>query len=493
MSSLDLLANAKSRFQAADYPETERLVRQALAQAESQRDYPTIAEARIWLGATLVQQGQYAIAMQCLHNALDLIQTQSLAMHAGRACNYLAICYEELGDFPQAVSWYERGLKEARQAGDREVQVYLLSNLADGWVTAGAGHKAMPLLDQATEVARSVGDLTHEAWCLSARARLLESLGEREAARRDHRTAIEVARRCPSERVLAETLKDKGAFLARNGEPGTALDRLNEALDLAEKLDIRREMFRTHEVLANVFEQLGQWQAALHHYRQFHLIQATVLDDLVKAKVETLNASFELQRVRHEQEISRLRNDELAIALRQVETQARELEKLSLRDPLTGIYNRRYLEGALGEAFSRMKANRQPLCVAMVDVDHFKQINDRFGHGIGDSVLCRLARVVEQRLRGGDILARFGGEEFVLVLPMVSLKLMLDRSESIRAGIEAEDWSQVAPDLRVTISLGVASIDEAVNWEAMIALADQRMYDAKHAGRNRVGGPQGVQ
>lgn len=493
MSSSDLLASAKLRFQAADYPETERLVRQALAKAETQRDFPTMAEGRIWLGATLVQQGQYAVAMQCLNEALDLIQTNELSMHAGRACNYMAICFEELGDFAQAVGWYERGLKEARQAGDREVQVYLLSNLADGWVTAGAGYKAMPFLDQAADVARSIGDLNHEASCLSARARLLESLGEREAARRDYRTAVEVARRCPSERILAETLKDKGAFLARNGEPGAALDRLNEALDLAEKLDIRREMFRTHEVLANVYEQLGQWQAALHHYRQFHLIQATVLDDLVKAKVETLNASFELQRARHEQEISRLRNDELAIALKQVESQARELETLSLRDPLTGTYNRRYLEGALGEAFARMKVNRQQLCVAMFDVDHFKQINDRFGHGIGDSVLCRLARIVEQRLRGGDILARYGGEEFVLVLPLISPKLMLDRGEAIRRSIEVEDWSQVAPDLEVTISLGVASIDEAANWEAVIALADQRMYEAKRAGRNRVGGPQGVQ
>ena len=226
------------------------------------------------------------------------------------------------------------------------------------------------------------------------RARLRENLGESAIARCDHATAVEVALRSRSERILAETLRDEGAFLALNGDTAAGIERLTKSLAMATKLDIRRTIH-----LAMVHEQLEEWQSALHHYRQFHALHAGVFDEVVKAKLENLNAVFELQRARHQEEISRLRNDELAGALRQVEEQARELEKLSLHDALTGANNRRYLEAALSEGFARAKQAQHPLCVAMIDVDRFKQINDHHGHAIGDDVLCRLSRLVEQRLR----------------------------------------------------------------------------------------------
>ncbi len=483
-----LLQAAKRRFECADYRETERLAREALDVAVAQDDFSSIAQARTWLGAGLTQLGRYAAALQCLHDVLGVVAAHGLGMHTGRAYNYIAVCHEEMGDFPTAVGWYERGIAQARQAGDNEVAVYLLSNLADGWVTAGSVDKAMPLLDEAIDVARSIGDQAHEAWCLSARARLLENLGEVGISRRDHATAVVVARSSRAERILAETLRDEGAFLARNGDPESAIDRLQQALALAGKLDIRREMYRAHETLASVHEQRGQWELALRHYRQFHAIHADVFDDLVKAKLENLDAVSELQQARHQEEISRLRNDELATALNKVEQQATELERLSLHDALTGTCNRRYLETALDAACTCAIPGQQALCVAMLDVDHFKQINDRHGHAIGDTVLCRLARIVEHWLRSGDIIARYGGEEFVLVLPRIGMQQMHERAEAIRRSIEEDAWSMIASGLHVTISVGIASAEGTTHWETLLARADHRMYRAKNAGRNRVCG-----
>ena len=257
-----LLVAAKRRFECADYPATERLAREALDAAEARHDIASAIEARVWLGAGLAQQGQYATALRWLHDAVDLSDANALPLHACRACNYIAVCHEEIGDFATAVEWYERGLEQARRVGNREVEVYLLSNLADGWVTAGSAHKAMPLLDQAVDAARSVGDQAHEAWCLSARARLRESLAENPSARCDHAIAVEVALRSRSERILAETLRDEGAFLARNGDTAAGIERLTRSLAIATKLDIRREMYRAHEALATVHEQLGEWQSA---------------------------------------------------------------------------------------------------------------------------------------------------------------------------------------------------------------------------------------
>ncbi|MBI2308782.1 MAG: diguanylate cyclase [Rhodocyclales bacterium] len=161
-----------------------------------------------------------------------------------------------------------------------------------------------------------------------------------------------------------------------------------------------------------------------------------------------------------------------------------ELRRLSTTDGLTGLYNRRHLENTLRNELDRARRTRQPLAIVMFDVDHFKRFNDTYGHDQGDRVLQAVADTMRANLREPDVPCRYGGEEFLLILPATAQATAVDMAEQLRAAVEA----MAVDDLRVTISLGVASTPEIDTTipDTLIAAADAALYRAKEGGRNRV-------
>jgi diguanylate cyclase (GGDEF)-like protein len=161
---------------------------------------------------------------------------------------------------------------------------------------------------------------------------------------------------------------------------------------------------------------------------------------------------------------------------------------LSIRDPLTGLFNRRYLEEAMGQELHRAKRNAHQMAIVMVDIDHFKRFNDDFGHDGGDAVLRALAAFFRHQLRGSDIACRFGGEEFAFILSPATVEGALQRAEQIRADAAKLSVNHGNRTLSaVTLSLGVAIFpDHATEPAALIKAADVALYQAKAGGRNRV-------
>jgi two-component system cell cycle response regulator len=163
------------------------------------------------------------------------------------------------------------------------------------------------------------------------------------------------------------------------------------------------------------------------------------------------------------------------------------LEELSRTDPLTEIANRRAFEEELHARFEHACRYNRPLSLAMIDVDHFKDINDTYGHQAGDMVLRRLAGVLRRCSRQSDVVARYGGEEFAVILPETQLFDALQFAEKIRAAVAAEDMGEGMPP-RVTVSIGVAAMGHSIFRTAaeLVAAADAALYRAKAKGRNRV-------
>jgi diguanylate cyclase (GGDEF)-like protein/PAS domain S-box-containing protein len=164
------------------------------------------------------------------------------------------------------------------------------------------------------------------------------------------------------------------------------------------------------------------------------------------------------------------------------------LRQESLHDPLTGLFNRRYMEEMLEREIQRSQRNQQQISIIMLDVDNFKKINDTFGHAAGDTVLHNLGLFLLKYVRGGDIACRYGGDEFILVLPGASLKVTEQRAEKIRREAQSlmTDQYRKMPG-GFTLSLGVAVYpDQGSNRKAILAAADAALYAAKEAGRNRV-------
>jgi diguanylate cyclase (GGDEF)-like protein len=165
---------------------------------------------------------------------------------------------------------------------------------------------------------------------------------------------------------------------------------------------------------------------------------------------------------------------------------SRTLERESQEDPLTAIPNRRAFGRRLAAEIEVARAMGQPLTLAVADLDHFKIINDRMGHRVGDEVLRRSATIMQRHCRPVDMVARIGGEEFALILPGLDLPSASARCEALRSAVELHPWTTVHPGLRVTLSIGISQWDGACGADELVHAADTRLYTAKHAGRNRV-------
>jgi len=184
-------------------------------------------------------------------------------------------------------------------------------------------------------------------------------------------------------------------------------------------------------------------------------------------------------------EVSRLRAG-LHARNRELAMMASKLSDLASRDDLTGLWNRREFMRLLTEEKKRAERRHGRFCIALIDADHFKQVNDRHGHLVGDAVLKELAEVFDHTRRMTDTLARYGGEEFILLLIDADADAALHALERMRIGVEKHGWEKVAGGLRVTISIGVAAWQMGEDIGHAINRADAALYAAKSAGRNCV-------
>lgn len=163
--------------------------------------------------------------------------------------------------------------------------------------------------------------------------------------------------------------------------------------------------------------------------------------------------------------------------------QRRQLEALASRDPLTGAYNRRAMDRELHIAAEAYRRHRTPVGVAMLDIDHFKRVNDELGHEAGDAVLVDFVRLVQSRARAGDRLFRHGGEEFVLLLPGTDAESLRQLADELREVIATRLAANGRP---ITVSIGAAALAPGEQVAQWLARADGSLYEAKHRGRNRV-------
>jgi diguanylate cyclase (GGDEF)-like protein len=215
-------------------------------------------------------------------------------------------------------------------------------------------------------------------------------------------------------------------------------------------------------------------QTAPQRYPVKHEVVHLLFTAIVLAASSTLAITIERMRARLAAQKKELAD---ALALNR---------ELATRDALTGLLNRRAMAELLAREHMRIERGQGPLTLALLDIDHFKRINDELGHGAGDEVLRRFSSVVQAQLRAADALARWGGEEFLLVMPGTRAEEAGIALERLRVAVAAGGFDAIAPQLKVGFSAGVAQVHEGETQDAAIDRADRALYRAKQAGRNRV-------
>jgi diguanylate cyclase (GGDEF)-like protein len=431
-------------------------------------------------------QGAYELALGHLVEALK--HRRALGDHKGeaRALNSIGIIFGRSGDHAQSLYYYEQALARFRELGDTINEALTLNNLGIAHKNLGEYQTAcesyLAALERFSQLGHTLGQGATSGNLAVARG----LMGHNDAAEALFDEALARIQQVGHRAFELELHLDYAELHLRCGKADAALAELQVALPLAERLDAKSTQARAQLALAETYKQLGDFAMAYEQLWRHHQLNQEVSAQAAERRLQALKVHFQLEQAERDREIYRLRNVELKQALDQLAQQARLLEQQATRDPLTGLYNRRYLDRMLAEELERSVRYHHPLSVAIADIDFFKRINDSFSHAIGDEVLKTLAEVFTSATRTVDVIARFGGEEFVVVFRSTPLAQAARAAEKMRVAVAGYPWHEIHPELKVTVSIGVAERGALATAQALLDAADKQLYRAKHQGKNRV-------
>lgn len=252
--------------------------------------------------------------------------------------------------------------------------------------------------------------------------------------------------------------------------------------------------------LADVLRAAGDHEEAYTALAEGFVLERAVIEQQASHRLALQQASLEVAAARREANVLAAKNSELEELVGELNATKSELEQRMTqleelrdqlreqadRDWLTGLRNRRWLARELPSIIGAARRGSDSVAVALVDLDHFKSVNDRFGHDAGDRVLRVVADLLTKSVRASDIVVRSGGEEFVVVMPATSREEALGCCERLRRALRERPWPELDGDLSLTLSAGVVCADEPSESDDLLALADARLYQAKALGRDRI-------
>lgn len=440
----------------------------------------------------------------------DLTEAQAgMCEGLGRVAGALRL----VGDHATAITTLEQAEALAREAGLMLALALVLRQIGVCCSLVGRHRHAQTCLDEAEALLQSHGSMADRLQArlstLNARNRLSEALpadsDERrltlEATLPDWQALAEACAAAGQQRLAVMAQGNHAITLAEMGRHLEAIAELRALEPLYRSLGMRPNEGLCLGKLALSQLALGDAASARASAQRADAVlrDSGALDDLQEA-LEVLSQAeaacgdpaAALATLRRVRELDKRKSDEAArgtVVQRELRIELARLSSQWARhattDALTGLGNRRALEQWMEQQLPRAERGL-PLCVLLMDLDHFKWVNDSFGHAIGDEVLRRVARLIEQSCRDGDLAVRYGGEEFVLALTGVDAEAAAAVAERLRVATAEQAWNHVADGLQVSVSIGVAAMVETANVPELFALADRRLYAAKFGGRDRV-------
>jgi diguanylate cyclase (GGDEF)-like protein/putative nucleotidyltransferase with HDIG domain len=484
-------------FSAAHYERALAQLSEALEIGRELEDHILVRDASNFLGAVCTSLGDYTQGVEYVQSTLHLSRRANDLQGVASALTNLGLLHHHLGQDEAAVGYHHESVRISHDLGDPHREAVGLNNLGLALIGLGRDNEAIETLLNAQPLATLIGDNDLAARVLINLSEAYRNLGEGSQALRAINQALGLL---PSDgEARGYGLMSAGLIHASAGNQPLAVEMLKTGLGIAEHSGSKSLAYQLHKHLSGLFKAAGRVHEALEHHELFYSLEREVRAEEIERKLRVTSAQREIERSRAESEIYRLRNVELARALaslqeadrlksqfvKELNDKSLELDRQTKIDALTGIHNRRYLEATLAAEFARCRDAGLPLSVVIIDVDHFKDINDRFSHQVGDQVLKAIAGLILKSCRGQDLVARYGGEEFVIAMPGTPASQALVVCERLRRSLEAHDWSSFIPGLSVTISAGLSDDPEASDHEKLLHAADSKLYKAKRNGRNQ--------
>ncbi|WP_052751019.1 GGDEF domain-containing protein [Deinococcus soli (ex Cha et al. 2016)] len=486
--------------------------------ARAHLNTPAHTQASVLLGYLDWRDGQLPQATEDISAAIGTLRLGQPSVWLGRALNILAALESTVNRADRAVELYEEQVSLARHINDAELTATALHDLAVELRRSDPQRARAHI----TEALGTFRRLNYTFGVAIAHANLAEfdrDEGDLPSAHRHVQQALRyphldqhphleasllttlllvqppgtsAAERRRAQRRLRQLHDDSrnpelraivALALAAHADPQAASTLLSDALRDLTLLGDHVLLPDLHEQLSGLLEHLGDPAAALHHLRETLAYTRRTHAAERRQNFQTFEILARIQSLQDQAREERQRNAELQAHLQELRALNARIRELGRTDHLTRLANREHLFTE-GEHLVQTATDHTPLSAALIDIDHFKVVNDTWGHQTGDLVLQRVARMILDVARPGDIAARYGGEEFVLLRPGPAGDLSAS-CHDLQQLIRLHPWSSVAPGMSVTLSIGVAQT-ATPDFDRLLGDADRRLYRVKRDGRNRV-------
>ncbi|PLS17106.1 GGDEF domain-containing protein [Bacillus sp. M6-12] len=379
----------------------------------------------------------------------------------------LALTLGDNGAYDEADRRFGEVLDIAAETNDVQLAIISINNMAFTAYQLGDAASSQELVTRLRSIAEE-HSVPLDAITLDTIARIEILLGRPVDSEKTLEPVLkDISKRMLNElTALPECLLTAAVAQRMQGALKRAQASLDKAKHLANELGLAPLRVKVRLEQAELFAAAGSYREAYEEHRGFHADEETLRKYERESRARILKLVFEAEEARRDSEHYR---------------------EMALRDPLTNLHNRRYIDSHIEQLIADAAARSEPLTVAMLDLDNFKQINDTLSHDVGDAVLVHFARILTVTTLETAMVARIGGEEFLVILPRVDEQEGLRCAEELRRAVRSADWSPITGDLPVTVSIGVCTAygNQACR-SSLLSEADRNLYIAKRSGRDRV-------
>ena len=532
----DLLATARSHSRNHEYKLAIASFQAANAFYRRVDDQSGVQSTLDRIATHYLLLADYAQALDYATQSVRLAERLGDKARLGQAHYTLAFIYRDLKEYDLAMKDFQEAERCAEQAGDIEQRALSLNEIGNVLARRNDLDGALRYKQQALEMAKKSGDQYVISACLHDLGLVFQEKMQYREALRCFSEALELDRKDNQPREESISLINIGALHLQLGQHKEAIKRLEEALPVAQKFDLKSETAQILELLAESHSQLGHSEKAFEFLKKANVVRDEIFDAEKAKRVTEIQTAYETERKERENEIlkrdnkikdldlarkrgqtnlllivailvaivavalfnsNRIKsrtNQALAEANLAVNAQKaaldeanRLLDTLARTDYLTGLPNRLAAAEPLAELTAGGPDVFRPFVLVLGDIDDFKTVNDRFGHHVGDLALMELARKLRESLRTDDSVARWGGEEFLILLPDTDAEAGAAVATRIHSEISNLVIESEGHEIRLTITFGVVSCeDPRVSVEEYLKAADRALYKGKSLGKNRV-------
>jgi diguanylate cyclase (GGDEF)-like protein len=462
-----LLVKGAAQARLGETEDGARIMREVRVWADEHGEHALLAATHRRLSALYKRVGDPALMLEHAVRAVELLDDDADAWVQGDHLLGLADALGAGGSFEESIARYHEAAALAEQCDDRFLQLIVLNNLSYTQYEAGQAQEAVETAERLlAEVAADGQPLLRHFGDSVARAYI--SVGRFEDA------AAVLGPLCDDTDSgedcdgLALALLTLAEVRRLQGNLDAAQECIDRSFKLIQQYALTGRYLEVMREQAELHAARGEFEAAYYAYRAFHRAEAELRAVERDARARTLNAIFEATEARR---------------------QSDHFRELSVRDPLTGLHNRRHMDVVLADLLEQVEQDGASLTIGLVDLDHFKRINDTRSHAVGDEVLRQVAGILVRSAESVDngLAVRMGGEEFLVLLPQVDRDAGLKQLEDLRQEIAAHPWGAVTDGIPVTVSIGIAvAPDDGTERRALLEVADANLYRAKHNGRDCV-------